>query len=196
MMKNNSLYPYLLLLAFTLLSCQQKTEEDGSIAGTHPELEEQLEESQIETPVSDRDREDLYQRYEITMEEYQQNSSYDAGDIYRGRLAPLDESSHIDAGTYRSALQQGMKEGINFAGRYTVVSVGCGTNCQLHYVINRENGKVMDKLQSSIGAKYSPDSRLFIINPPNASINYEECLDCAPEAYVFEEGKFSKVSEL
>lgn len=186
---------YLLLLPLALLSCRQESEEQGTIADTHPKLEEQLEKRSVKTPISDSLNPTLYDRYRITMEDYHQSGDYKVTDIYRGRLAPLDERSHTDARTFRTALQKGMKEGVNFAGKYTVITIGCGTSCQVHYVVNRENGKVLDKVQSSVGAKFSRESRLFIVNPPDSTINYEECNYCKPEAYVFEEGRFRKIEE-
>lgn len=192
---HSSIKPALLLFfATTVLSCQSGTEE-GSIASTHPELAEQLAEDSVATPISDNRNPDLYQRYRITMEEYQQSGAYDVGNMYSGTLAPIDESSHPDTRTYRTALTEGLKEGINFAGRYTVITIGCGTSCQLHYVVDRETGKVLDKLQSSAGANYSADSRLFVINPPDSTLNYNECRYCKPEAYVFENDKFRLLSE-
>ena len=178
-----------MLLAF---GCQSKTEE-GSIASTHPELVEQLAEDTIPMPITGDQASERYQGYRITMEEYMNSGQYEVGNLYRGRLAPLDENSHTDSRTYRTALREGLKEGVNFAGKYTVVTVECGRNCQMHYVIDRENGKLLDKLQSTAGAKFSPSSRLFIINPPDPTLNYSECRDCTPEAFVFDEDRFRQL---
>lgn len=183
-----------LLCTLAIISCQSDTEE-GTIASTHPELAEQLAEDSVTMPISDNQNPDLYQRYRITMEEYVSSGQHDVGDIYRGRLAPLEETSLTDTRTHRSAILEGLQEGVNFAGKYTVVTVGCGTNCQLHYVVDRETGKVMDKLQSSVGAKYSADSRLFIINPPDPTVNYEGCPECSPKAYIFDNGQFQQLPE-
>lgn len=185
---------YLLAVALAFAACQQETErnEEGSLAETHPKLEKQLDNRSVSEPITEGRNPELYQRYRITMEEYQNSGNYDVGNMYRGRLSPLDETSHSEASTYSAALNEGLKQGVNFAGKYTVVTVECGTNCHMHYVIDRENGRIVDKLQSSHGAKFSPDSRLFIINPPNPDINYQECDNCAPEAYIFENGNFRK----
>lgn len=184
--------PALLLCTLTVFSCQSSTEE-GTIASTHPELADQLAGDSVTMPITDNQNPDLYQRYQITMDEYESSGQYDVGDIYRGRLAPLDKSSHADTHTYRTALHEGLEAGVNFAGKYTVVTVACGTGCKMHYVIDRETGKVLDKLQSTVGATYSTDSRLFIVNPPDSIISYGECPDCAPEAYVFENDQFRKL---
>jgi len=189
-MKKNSLKPALLLLAFAVASCQPNTNEDKTIASTHPELEEQLAREDVETPISSNENPGLYDQYRITLQEYESSGNYAVTDMYSGRLSPLDEAGNADARTYKTALNEGLKEGVNFAGKYTVVTIGCGTGCQTHYVVDRETGRVLDKVQSSIGARYTPNSRLFIINPPDSAINYNACQDCAPRAYLFEKGKF------
>ncbi|MFD2247784.1 hypothetical protein [Pontibacter ruber] len=183
-----------LLLSIALSGCQSGTEEDKSLASTHPELEEQLQKDSLKAPATTDENSEIYERYRITTEEYQRAGTHQVPTLYRGRLAPLDEGSHADARTFRTALRDGLKQGVNFAGKYTVVTVGCGTSCQVHYVVDRESGKVLDKVQSSLGAAYNPNSSLFIVNPPDSTINYTACAQCTPEAYVFENGRFRKLS--
>jgi hypothetical protein len=113
--------------------------------------------------------------------------------MYAGRLSPLRDEENAEARKYKTAIAEGLKEGVNFAGKYTLVTVGCGTGCQTHYVVDRETGKVLDKVQSSMGARFKPNSRLLIVNPPDSTVNYAECHDCAPQVYVFENGKFKQV---
>ena len=62
--------------------------------------------------------------------------------IRRGRVTPLDLSSHTLARHYRTLLRQQQRdEGINFAGRYTLASVGCGTGCSITAIIDARNGR-------------------------------------------------------
>jgi hypothetical protein len=62
--------------------------------------------------------------------------------VRRGRVAPLDLSSHPLARTYRTLLRQQLREeGVNFAGRYTLASVGCGTGCSISAIIDARNGR-------------------------------------------------------
>ena len=58
---------------------------------------------------------------------------------------------------------EGLK--VDFAGKYSVFSVGCGTACQVSIAINLETGNVIGPIQSSLGMCYQKDSRLFITNP-------------------------------
>lgn len=191
MQKKNISYLLLPLTVATLLAaCQQQTDEEKTLASTHPKLEKRLERDSLRAPDTLENNPEIYQRYRLRMDAYQSDEAFRVKEAYKGRLAPLDQESHTDAGKFRTALQNGLKQGINFAGHYTVVTVGCGTTCQEHYVVDRTDGKVLDKVQSSVGAKYSADSRIFIVNPPDSSLNYVECPYCEPEAYVFEQGKF------
>lgn len=180
-----------LLLPLGLLGCNEQPTNEQGLAGTHPELAEELREDSLTVPYADSS--DLYNRYRITTDEYLNSRKYGVGNYYEGKLADLDEKSHPEASRYGTMLQQGLQEGVNFAGKYTVISIGCGTSCQQHFVVDRESGQVLDKLQGSMGARYSRESRLFILNPPDAETDYSQCQDCAPQAYVFEEGKFRKV---
>jgi hypothetical protein len=62
--------------------------------------------------------------------------------VRRGRVAPLDLRSHPLARTYRTLLRRQLREeGVNFAGRYTLASVGCGTGCSVSAVIDARNGR-------------------------------------------------------
>lgn len=187
----------LMIVCLAAFSCQSDNSnsinEEKTIASTHPKLEEQLARDSVRTPVSSNENPDLYEHYRIRMDEYQQDNRFAIDEVYTGKLAPLDETSHADAKNLRTALRNGLKEGINFAGQYTVVTIGCGTSCQQHFVVDRKNGKILDRIQGSMGAKHEANSRLFILNPPDASINYEACTNCSPEAYIFRNGKFEKV---
>lgn len=195
-MYSKSKYLLLSIITFLFISCSSGNEEDKSIASTHPKLEEQLEEDSLTTPVNwaKPNHDDLYQRYRITMEEYESDGTYSVQQTYQGNMPRLDEGSHPDAGTFRSSFSDGLRDGINFAGKYTVITADCGPNCQQHFIVNRETGKITESVQSSIGAKYSANSRIFIVNPPDSTLDYSNCTNCMPEAYVMENNKLRKLS--
>ncbi len=176
----------------TLMSCQPQQKEEKSLASTHPALEEQLQHDSIKTPVTSNENPDLYQRYRLSMEEATAKNNYSISDIYRGKLAAPDLSSQTDA----QQVKEGLKAGVNFAGKYTIVTVACGEACQHHIVIDRESGKVLEKLQSRLGASYSANSRLLVLNPPDSTINYQDCRYCSPEAYVLKEDKLTKLASI
>jgi len=107
---------------------------------------------------------------------------------YSGKAAPLDLVSHEDARLYQKTLTRGLATGSNFAGKYTLVSIECGDLCQDNYIIETQTGKVTDKVQSSTGVSFRPDSRLLILNPPKLTTDYQVCQNCAPIIYVVEKG--------
>ncbi|HUX80130.1 MAG TPA: hypothetical protein VMW10_10370 [Alphaproteobacteria bacterium] len=97
-------------------------------------------------------------------------------DVLKEKPAPVDLSSHKGAKTYKSKLQEGAEKGPNFAGHYTVVSIGCGTQCQENWVIDAKTGKILDKFPSIVGTKQQVDSTLLIVNPADPELKkaYEE----------------------
>ena len=63
-------------------------------------------------------------------------------DVRRGRVAPLALRSHPLARKYRTVLRQRLRgEGVNFAGRYTIASAGCGTGCSITAIIDTRDGR-------------------------------------------------------
>src|SRR5690349_4502833 len=62
--------------------------------------------------------------------------------VRRGRVTPLDLRSHKLARLYPTLLRrQQREEGVNFAGSYTLASVGCGTGCSITAVIDARTGR-------------------------------------------------------
>src|SRR4051812_16720645 len=67
---------------------------------------------------------------------------FPARNIYHGRPAQVQLNSHRDAPTFRTVLREGAKAGPNFAGHYTVVTFGCGTECQRLAIVDARSGFV------------------------------------------------------
>lgn len=62
--------------------------------------------------------------------------------VWRGRVAPLDHHSHPLARVYRTRIREQLRaEGVNFAGHYTLASVGCGTGCSITAIVEARSGK-------------------------------------------------------
>jgi hypothetical protein len=60
----------------------------------------------------------------------------------RRKVAPLDLGSHPLARKFRTTLRRQLKdEGVNFAGRYTLASAGCGTGCAIVAIIDTRTGR-------------------------------------------------------
>ncbi len=90
-------------------------------------------------------------------------------DIYQARPAPVKLSSYPNADNFKTALTKGAKNGPNFAGHYTIVSVGCGEQCQDNWLIDARDGKIYDRFPSKLGTKYQLDSSMLVVNPPNSN---------------------------
>ncbi len=97
-------------------------------------------------------------------------------EVFKGTPAAVDLSNYEGANTYRTKLREGAKSGPNFAGHYTVVSFGCGTQCQDNWIIDAKSGKILYRFSSVLGTQYHLDSSLLIINPADLDMKrgYEE----------------------
>lgn len=95
--------------------------------------------------------------------------------VYKGKRAPVNLKSARGAGSYRTRLREGAKEGINFAGHFTLVGWGCGTGCGQVGIINAKSGAVYfpdqlggfgvwlwDDNQESV--QFKSNSRLLILS--------------------------------
>ncbi len=105
-------------------------------------------------------------------------------EIYRGEPAPVDLGSHPDARQFRTALSRGAAEGPNFARHYTVVTWGCGTMCQQLRIVDARTGQVYEGPISMLGVEYRLDSRLLVVNPPQA-VRENPCPACETSYYVW-----------
>jgi hypothetical protein len=89
---------------------------------------------------------------------------------FDGSPATVDLTSYPDAKRFRTKLNEGSRIGPNFAGHYTVVTIGCGTSCQENWIIDARTGKILNRIQSMFNTKYQLDSTLFIVNPPDPDL--------------------------
>ncbi len=96
-------------------------------------------------------------------------SDYPAGPIYHGQPAPVDLQSNVLAPQYRTRLRREASKGPNFAGHYTVVRWGCGTDCTGFAIVDAQTGKVgFLQPDAAIDLDYRLDSDLLVIDPPDA----------------------------
>jgi hypothetical protein len=62
--------------------------------------------------------------------------------VWRGKAALLNQRSHPLARKFRTLLSRQIKEaGVNFAGHFTLTSVGCGTGCSITAIIDARTGR-------------------------------------------------------
>jgi hypothetical protein len=111
------------------------------------------------------DGEGVYKKYYSKLD----FNMFKVHNIYKGKLAGPDFKTNPDARYFRTMIRQGCdEEGVNFAGHYTIVEWGCGTECLEMAVVDRINGRIydvpFDTIDGHWGSKYSIDSRMAIIN--------------------------------
>lgn len=96
---------------------------------------------------------------------------YPTRDIFHGRPAAPDLKSSKDARRFRTVLRDGASTGPNFAGHFTIITWGCGTQCQAHAIVDARSGRVtMIPFPTAYDLKYQVHSRLLVADPS------EECL--------------------
>ncbi|WP_171105938.1 MULTISPECIES: hypothetical protein [unclassified Ruegeria] len=67
---------------------------------------------------------------------------------------------------YRTRIRDGALQGINFAGHFSMIEIGCGTSCRFAFVVDLRTGQVGDfpyggEEQYQMKLLYSPDSTLL-----------------------------------
>jgi len=118
--------------------------------------------------------------------------------IYRGAIAKL-ELKNPEHRRFRTALRNGYKSGINFAGHYCLVYWGCGSPCQSGAIIDVTNGQVYDIPSAAVGYNFKKNSRMLIVNPPDSNSYYDrDVIYAIPEIYILNDStkKFSCLRDL
>lgn len=80
----------------------------------------------------------------------------------------LDLKSHPVGRTFPTVLRRGVRQnGVNFAGRFSLVEWGCGSDCRWFAIIDLRNGRIYRESSFVLlrGAQYRADSALFVANP-------------------------------
>lgn len=67
--------------------------------------------------------------------------------------------------TYRTRIRNGIDQGVNFAGHYTFIVIGCGTECIFGFVVDLRTGEVFDfpyggEEQYQMDLQFTENSRL------------------------------------
>ncbi len=89
--------------------------------------------------------------------------------IYEADQYEVDFSTRPEAETFRTRITETAEKGVNFAGRYAYAEWGCGTNCGAGAIVDVETGEIVEYgLMNTHGVDYREDSRLLIVNPPQA----------------------------
>ena len=101
---------------------------------------------------------------------------YRVDEIYRGKTAtPVFETK--EEREFRSQIRRQAAKGPNFAGHYTVVSWGCGTECTRFVVVDAQTGRIVFHAQreEACAVYYKLGSRLIVTD--------NRCADTEPKDY-------------
>lgn len=87
-----------------------------------------------------------------------------------GKISRVNYSTLTQASLFRTAINEQVAEGPNFAGHYRVVSWGCGTECLGYAVVDVVDGNIVEyvpymEFQASTGLDYTIDDSLLVFNP-------------------------------
>lgn len=98
-------------------------------------------------------------------------ADYPADDKFTGNPALPDIKSAPNVRKFTSRIREGARTGPNFAGRYTIVDWGCGSDCQAFVIVDAKTGAIHSPaFTSSRGLLYRSDSSLLIVNPFTAEV--------------------------
>jgi hypothetical protein len=109
---------------------------------------------------------------------------------YKGKPAPPRLITPTQR-EFRTTIRGGARKGPNFAGHYTVVEWGCGSNCVVCAVVDAITGTVYDNDLPNpddgypCGLLYRRDSKLFVVEKSAAPTS-----ECEPSFYIWEGSKF------
>ena len=101
---------------------------------------------------------------------------YPVSERFRGTPAPVNLRSARGASMFRTKLREGAQKGPNFAGHYTVITWGCGSDCRSVAIFDARTGRVYFApftVSIPADADYRLNSRLLIANPPERTGWYE-----------------------
>jgi hypothetical protein len=102
------------------------------------------------------------------------------------RPAPVQLETAPYGQMYRTKLREGAARGPNFAGRFTAVTWGCGTSCQILAVVDARTGRLSSEtLLLAQGARFYRSSRLLLADPVDTTVQRprEPCSSCGTPAY-------------
>lgn len=100
-----------------------------------------------------------------------QFSEYPASNGSTPLVERIDLDSNPDAILIEDDLHAAVGQPPDFAGRFRIVLVNCGTTCQGAIAVNAGSGRVITGPTAEFGMDYQPDSRLLIANPVDTVVS-------------------------
>ena len=91
---------------------------------------------------------------------------YVVADTYSGAPALVNFCISPGARYYRTRLREGAAKGPNFAGHFTIVTWGCGSDCYDIAIVDARTGRVwFAPFTGAIALSFRGNSRLLIVDP-------------------------------
>lgn len=107
---------------------------------------------------------------------------------FKGIKVPINFRSNITARRYKTRIIETYhSKGVNFGGHYCFVFWGCGSPCKSSAIVDLQTGKVYDGPTAELGYEYRKDSYMLIVNPPDSSGFYDDCIYCHPQIWIWNE---------
>jgi hypothetical protein len=102
---------------------------------------------------------------------------------------------------YVDFITKGCKQGINFAGHYTIITKSCGAMCSQLFIVDRQNGKIfketgLKEADGYYGFEYKKDSYLLIANATSlidASTDESDEFSIKPEIFKWKANSFNRL---
>lgn len=128
-----------------------------------------------------------------------QAADYPADRFLKGKpVLPTFQGGNAWAATFRTRIHDSVELGPNFAGRYIVVEMGCGTGCLTALLVDGENGNILDlplggEAHYQLSMTYSVNSRL--LQAVWMDVSSENSNECIAQAYLISDGEFDLLEE-
>ena len=122
-------------------------------------------------------------------------AQYPAEHLYEGKAVPPKLITPTQR-EFRTVLRRGAEKGPNFAGHYTVIEWGCGSNCVSFAVVDSLNGRIYDTGMPTVndeypcGLLYTLQSKLFVVEKSR-----DIGSDCKAYLYIWDDSRFQPVRD-
>lgn len=115
---------------------------------------------------------------------------------YKGKAAQPDFlHKDKDFANFKTRILSGMKNGVTFAGEFSVIQFGCGTGCSNVIVANNRTGRLFSfprggETNQALTLKFQPNSKLMLARWYTDSL-WETCM---METFVFDNGNWLTIN--
>ena len=122
-------------------------------------------------------------------------------EAYKTPVANIHKShvkiqSHPVGKKFRIVIRETVaSKGINFAGQFTLVEWGCGTNCTRFAIVDLKTGQISydpDLMSTFRGLDFRRDSALLVVDPPSDDCDLDPTWPT--RYYLWKDGRLKLVS--